>query len=273
MVDRFKPSVEMNCQLWFEGKKAPEFSKVFEYKYIWSPKWGQANNNYLQPYLVACKIPPAFKGKVPVTVSIMENKCDRPTHMLKVINNQLPEGRTEKEKVAVCVKGLTFRDDSNLWKLIEWIEVTLLIGAAKIVLYNLHITPRMSKVLDYYSERGQVEVVGLTMPGWQPNVEALRQNLFSKKKITKRQNEVVPYNDCFYRNMNLYDYITLVDVDELIMPLQHYNWIDLIPTLEETFLKEKGPDKVVGSFNFKNIYFMESMLSGQLEVTLHCSPI
>ena len=41
------------------------------------------------------------------------------------------------------------------------------------------------------------------------------QHLFLiAKRNHKRQNVLIPYNDCLYRNMYRYEYIALLDIDE-----------------------------------------------------------
>ncbi len=43
-----------------------------------------------------------------------------------------------------------------------------------------------------------------------------------------RTQEVLEINDCFYRNMYNYEYIAIFDVDEYIIPVNFYNWSQLI---------------------------------------------
>jgi hypothetical protein len=46
-----------------------------------------------------------------------------------------------------------------------------------------------------------VDVTPISLPGYQPNLPVL-QHMYLKSKLTnKRQNELIPYNDCLYRNM------------------------------------------------------------------------
>jgi len=255
MINRLEPKVKTFCQLWFNDSKEPVFSKVLEYKYIWYKKWGNYKQGLFQPYLLACQLPKTHWGKAPASVSIVEHKCDVATNNLRVIYNK-PEG--EKKKFAVCVKGLDFPDDDLSIRLTEWIEVLTTLGADKIFLYNLEVHPNVTKVLDYYSAKGMVDVTPISLPGYQPNLPVLQHMYLKSKLNNKRQNELIPYNDCLYRNMYRYEYIALLDIDEVIMPIKHNNWADMMEEAVKSSLKVKNETRA--SWNFRNVYFMDEML-------------
>jgi hypothetical protein len=40
--------------------------------------------------------------------------------------------------------------------------------------------------------------------------------------------ELIDYNDCLYRNLYNYEYIAIIDIDEVIVPVNAYNWSELI---------------------------------------------
>eukprot|EP00092_Neocalanus_flemingeri_P026841 GFUD01029096.1.p1 GENE.GFUD01029096.1~~GFUD01029096.1.p1 ORF type:complete len:574 (-),score=135.79 GFUD01029096.1:85-1806(-) len=255
MINRLEPKVKTFCQLWFSDSKEPVFSKVLEYKYIWYKKWGNYKQGLFQPYLLACQLPKTHWGKAPASVSIVEHKCDVATNNLRVIYNK-PEG--EKKKFAVCVKGLDFPDDDLSIRLTEWIEVLTTLGADKIFLYNLEVHPNVTKVLDYYTSKGLVDVTPISLPGYQPNLPVLQHMYLKSKLNNKRQNELIPYNDCLYRNMYRYEYIALLDIDEVIMPIKHNNWADMMEEVVTSSLKVKNETRA--SWNFRNVYFMDEML-------------
>jgi len=258
MINRIEPTVKTYCQLWFNSTKEPVFSKVLEYKYIWYKKWGNYKQGIFQPYLMACQLPKNYWNEAPSSVSIVERECDNATTNLRVVYNKLPAEEKEKKKFAVCVKGLDFPDDDLSVRLVEWFELLNQLGADKIFLYNLEVHPNVTKVLDHYSKLGIVDVTPLTLPGYQPTMPGL-QHMYLKSKVNnKRQNELIPYNDCLYRNMYRYEYIALLDIDEVIMPLQHKNWSQLMDAVIVESLKVKNESRA--SYNFRNVYFMDEML-------------
>eukprot|EP00095_Tigriopus_kingsejongensis_P007169 snap_masked-scaffold211_size255937-processed-gene-1.13 protein:Tk07169 transcript:snap_masked-scaffold211_size255937-processed-gene-1.13-mRNA-1 annotation:"PREDICTED: uncharacterized protein LOC103506484" len=258
MINRLEPQVKTYCQIWFSGSKEPAIAKILEYKYIWFNKWGNYKNGIFQPYMLACQIPSSHWKEVPVSVSVVENVCDKATNNLRVIYNQLEPGE-KKKQFAVCVKGLDFPTDDLSVRLIEWIELLNTLGADKIFLYNLEVHPNVTKVLEHYVKEGKVDLTPISLPGYQPNMQIL-QHLYLKSKLNnKRQNELIPYNDCLYRNIYRYEYVALLDIDEVILPLKHRDWSGMMEAVQAASLKVKNESRA--SFNFRNVYFMDEMLN------------
>nr|XP_027201491.1 uncharacterized protein LOC113795502 [Dermatophagoides pteronyssinus] len=254
MIDRIAPPPTF-CQIWFDRISVPIISQA-SYIYGWYNKWGNYKDGYLQPYIITCKIP-RIKGLpkdfYPTSVSLVENRCQKANNNLKIINNR-PE---KKQEFAVCVKGLDFLHEDLSVRLVEWIELLRLLGANKIFLYELEIHPNISKVLDYYQRDGAVELTKISLPGHQPNLPGFR-HLYLKNKLThKRQNELIPYNDCLYRNLYSYDYVALLDIDEIIMPIKHSNWSDLMAEIQRLSLMEKNYTRA--SYNVRNVYFLDDL--------------
>jgi len=268
MINRLEPKVKTFCQLWFNSTKEPVFSKVLEYKYIWYKKWGNYKQGIFQPYLLACQLPKSHWGKVPASVSIVEKQCDQATNNLRVIYNKPENGK--KEKFAVCVKGLDFPNDDLSVRLVEWIEMLTTLGANKIFLYQLETHPNVTKVLEHYVSTGKVDLTPVSLPGFQPNMPVLQHMYLKSKLNNKRQNELIPYNDCLYRNMYRYEYIALLDIDEVIMPIKHDNWADMMAEVVASSLKIKNETRA--SYNFRNIYFMDEMLEAHQQGTFKDIP-
>lgn len=255
MIDRIEPTVKTHCQLWYDGEREPKVVETLEYKYIWFPKWGNYKQGIYQPYVIACKVPQShwLKGP-PASVSMVEKACDTARNNLRVIYNK-PE---RKKDFAVCVKGLDFLHEDLSVRLVEWIELITLLGADKIFFYQLQVHPNVTKVLDHYQRLGKVHVTPLTLPGGQPNVPAFQHMYLTKKTNHKRQNELIPYNDCLYKHMYEYEYIALLDVDEVIMPVQDATWQDLMKRVLVKAFKIRNETRA--SYNVRNVYFLDDLL-------------
>ncbi|BES91209.1 DUF23 [Nesidiocoris tenuis] len=254
MINRIEPTIKTHCQFWFENKKEPVFVKVMEYKYIWYKKWGNYKQGIFQPYLIACQIPEHYHSQIPLSVSIVEKVCDNATNNLRVVYNKPPK----KGGFAVCVKGLDFLYTDLSVRMVEWIELLGLLGAEKIFFYELQTHPNISKMLKYYQERGKVDVTPLTLPGNQPNIPGFQHMYLSKKINHKRQNELIPYNDCLYRNLYSYEYIALLDIDEVIMPVKSSSWRELMDTVLVKARQIKNETRA--SYNVRNVYFLDDLL-------------
>lgn len=254
MINRIEPTIKTHCQFWFENKKEPVFVKVMEYKYIWYKKWGNYKQGIFQPYLIACQIPEPYHSQVPISVSVVEKVCDNATNNLRVVYNKPPK----KGGFAVCVKGLDFLYTDLSVRMVEWIELLGLLGAEKIFFYELQVHANISKVLKYYQERGKVDVTPLTLPGGQPNLPGFQHMYLSKKINHKRQNELIPYNDCLYRNLYSYEYIALLDIDEVIMPVKSSSWRELMDTVLVKARQIKNETRA--SYNVRNVYFLDDLI-------------
>lgn len=166
-----------------------------------------------------------------VSIGLRSKNCKIPlSNMLKVEKNEI--STHGKKKFAVCMKGLDFPDRDMSTRLIEWIEMVKILGGSKIFLYDLHIHPNMSKVIDHYVKKGDVTLTKLTLPGNQPNGIIEQHKYLEKHRRTKMQNEMLPHNDCLYRNINSFQYLVILDLDEIIVPRKSNNWYELIAMLE-----------------------------------------
>ncbi|KAA0183257.1 hypothetical protein HAZT_HAZT008750 [Hyalella azteca] len=255
MINRIDPEVKTTCQLWFKELNAPVFASVFEYRYVWIKEWGNHRNGIVQPYLVSCHIPVGYRHLVPESVSLVEKPCDIAVTNLRVIYN-VPEDKKRGE-FAVCVKGLDFLNKDFSVRLVEWLETLHHLGAEKIFLYQLEIHPNITKVLKHYEELGLVDVTPITLPAYQPNIKGLRHMYLLNRVTNQYQNELIPYNDCLYKNMYRYKHIALLDIDEIIMPKgNNILWKDLLENVVKKALEKEKIE--YSSFDVRNVYFFDT---------------
>ena len=104
------------------------------------------DDELLKSYMMVCPLPPAFTHKIPGSVSLVENSCDKPTNNLKVIYNPPKSGdRNKKQSFVVCSKQLSILDDQSL-QIAEWFEILSALGAEKIDLKTIGTHKNIDKV-------------------------------------------------------------------------------------------------------------------------------
>ncbi|XP_042858102.1 uncharacterized protein LOC122244299 [Penaeus japonicus] len=257
MVDHVVPQVSIFCQFWLTGQNTPVFANVSRHDYIWKT-FSENKESLLRPCLLSCQVPAEHTHLVPESVSLVERPCDDATTNLRVVNNHPPQG--QMQDFAVCVKGLDIQHEDKSVYLVEWLETLYLLGANKVFLYDLQVHPNTTKVLNYYQEAGFVDLSKLTLPGDQPNIPELSHMYLQARSNMKRLNELIPYNDCLYRNIYSYKYVVVIDIDELIIPKNFSSWKTMMEVMVERASKENS--RSTNSFVARNVYFLDSMLEG-----------
>ncbi|XP_049871796.1 uncharacterized protein LOC126370817 [Pectinophora gossypiella] len=236
VLNRFQPNFTIFCQLRFAEQEKPRIVRTRPYLYIWRDFWDYRRSGPWQPYLITCVLPPAVRGLVPASVSLVERPCDRATNNLSVYYDMPLHGH--RHEFAVCVKELDFLKKDISVRLVEWIELVRLLGAHKIFFYKLQVHRNIFMVLKYYEYLGFVSVIPTTRPA----------DTGPKHKPV----QLITYNDCLYRNMYQYRWLALLDIDEVIIPLKDRDWSSLMRRVSS---KTTGKSAYFTS----NLYFLDSL--------------
>ncbi|XP_018006564.1 uncharacterized protein LOC108664482 [Hyalella azteca] len=243
------------CHFWFPERKLPTLV-IAELKEIWIQEFhSHPPADTYHSYLISCPVPHEFKitNTMPSHVSVSTTECDSLSNFLPVQKEGLSDVRRRlpKRQYLVCVKGLNFIEDIS-YRLIEWVELILILGATKIDFYVYHVHEATWNVLRYYEATGVAQIISMTLPGDQPNEPDARTRYLKEDVWQKRRNELVTYNDCLYRNMYLYNFIIPLDIDEVPVPVQEKNWSDMFHRMfkSDPFLLKK-----YSSFSAPNSFF------------------
>uniref|UniRef100_A0A3Q4I5B9 Glycosyltransferase family 92 protein n=1 Tax=Neolamprologus brichardi TaxID=32507 RepID=A0A3Q4I5B9_NEOBR len=120
------------------------------------------------------------------------------------------------------------------------LEMLQLLGVNRVVVYKTNCSPETQRILDYYTQKGLLEVIPWSLSRylkvsryWQPSLGPGELHYFG---------QIPALNDCLYRYMYQSKYVALHDIDELILPQK------LLPLLE----KKYGANKC---YRFENHVF------------------
>ncbi|CAI4230487.1 unnamed protein product [Auanema sp. JU1783] len=217
------------------------------YREIWQRGWDPRDHFYI-PYLLSCPVPERMKDlQQTYSIALSKTPC-KATPTAFAVNKQQVIQENDKDDVVVCVKGMDFQEDISS-SLVEWFESQFLFGANKIQLYTYTVSPKTSKVLEYYKKKKNVSVIPLTLPGNSPNIPFVRNSYIWRNRQQKRRHELIPYNDCLYRHIHSHKYILIIDTDEIVVPLKHGNYKNMLD-----YLERRNETILLSSLSVRNIF-------------------
>ncbi|XP_034654441.1 uncharacterized protein LOC117892350 isoform X1 [Drosophila subobscura] len=135
--------------------------------------------------------------------------------------------------ISVCVGPLQ-ENYSNVLRLVEFVEMYRLQGAAHFYFYYVEASDEVRRVLTHYQRLGLADV-------FEWNVQPHLQDLHYAGIVAQ-------FNDCVYRAnvVDNYRYAAVVDLDEVLMPLKHNSLAD--------YLRQCDEGRTTG-FVFRNVFF------------------
>ncbi|KNC29039.1 hypothetical protein FF38_01399, partial [Lucilia cuprina] len=215
------------CQLWYDEQPQPFVVPMKEMHKIWYYEWSHSAGMHYAHFM-SCPVPEEHKEWIPRSVSLVAKPCDKATNNVRVTYQPLYSDESRKD-FAVCVKGLDYPHVDISHRIVEYVETMRSLGAEKILMYQLQVHPNTTKVLKYYEDTGFLEYRPMSLSTAVSNLHDYRHLEMSKNGWSYVLHEVIPYNDCLYRNMYRYKYVAVQDTDEILMPMGNItNWHDLI---------------------------------------------
>ncbi|MEE6505019.1 hypothetical protein FKM82_005420 [Ascaphus truei] len=165
------------------------------------------------------------------------------------IQNIKPQGNnsplTFEYDFLICISAL-FGSYRNILQFIQSMEMYQMLGAQKVIIYHTDSSPLMKKILSYYTQLHFIEVISWPITsflnvstGWHYPEHPGNLHYYG---------QTAALNDCIYRNMYRSKYIALNDIDELILPVVHRDWPEMME-----YLLQANP--MASIFIFENHFF------------------
>ena len=162
------------------------------------------------------------------------------------------EGEVERIHVGVC--GPLLYGTVDPYRLIEWLEMLKLLGVETIVMHNHSMDQSTADIMKVYKDEGLVELRQVRQQGIVGFLgeDKYRDDIYAIGTIL--------LTDCMYRNMFRFDWMAVLDLDELIIPRNHRNYSSLLKELNQN----QNYQNRVG-FKFLHADFiLDSVLNPQL---------
>lgn len=247
----FVTSEKLYCQFWYgNNKEHMVVSEVDKFTLLWD---GQPAD--YSPIIASCQNPLEIS---PTHVALAKFPCDEVNNIQKIENLK----KTSKKKFLVCVKDFEIEEDISR-NLIIWFEFLKLLGVEKISIYLNKVHENVEKVLKFYEKDFFLEILNFKQPEILPNDD--NQILLSHQ---------ISVHDCFYRNLNFYEFIVQLDIFELIIPISpdEFTWSDILSAIntdDEKFSFHPSAFKFKDSKKFETFF----MKTDKVETIFHRQPL
>lgn len=180
---------------------------------------------------IMCPLPSGCDTPSHVAVTTAAAKSEDSQEVFLKIKNQKAESVSFAYNFTVCIS--TMFDFTNVLQLVQSLEMMRILGVNKVAIYKTSCSPETQRVLDYYTKTGFVDLIPWTISrhinpshGWLPSHGPGDIHYYG---------QIPALNDCLYRYMYQSRYVSLQDLDELLLPQSVDSWLDLLPLLEKKY--------------------------------------
>lgn len=138
---------------------------------------------------------------------------------VKINNNIIPVLIIKKNtKYNLILAVVSFFNIHNYKQVIDVIELSKMYGVEHIIIYATSSTLLIKSILFHYMKTKFVEIVPFCL-----NEEIRRVHHFG---------QIIKINDVLYRFMNRSKFIIFSDIDEIIIPVKHRNYLSLLKSID-----------------------------------------
>ncbi len=196
------------------------------------PSWPSDKLDY-RAYYYGCVLPTDIDTSQDMTLSVLLPGHDKGVEI--PLNRNAAITKERPRDLALCVKAIWGEVDAT--RLVEWIEFNRLLGVEKFFFYDTTVIGKALDVLQYYESQNVAEVIPFTFAlsmAVLMRKDPFRDHLASEDMLLE-QVYLVSMNDCFHRNKDLYRYIMVVDIDEIIVPTEKQSILSVIQSARAEF--------------------------------------
>ncbi|XP_021375042.1 beta-1,4-galactosyltransferase galt-1-like [Mizuhopecten yessoensis] len=183
---------------------------------------------------------PEKQVKLKITAITFKESFEKSSSSVTIpssIHSHLKFENSQKQKFGLCLPPIF--GDISLSLLIQFIELSKILGSSHLTFYIYDISDAVEKLLTFYEEEGEV-----TLVNWKLSPQINEREIWYHGQLLAIQ-------DCLYRHMADFEYLLFVDLDEFLLPVYNYTWSDMVHFLRNF---ESESNNVAG-FSFKSAFF------------------
>lgn len=213
LLSRQKPPPSLTCKFESASKQKILTSESVFYEH------NENHHRHYGGFIASCVVPQEL-DRIPCSVNVSITSAAEGQNVGNDISLAFPVGFTgrlddlNERKYGICIPPL--HGDISVDKIVEFIELTKILGASHFTFYDLAVTEKVRNVLSHYENKGLVSVLEWNLPEYIGNNDL------------HYHGQVLSIMDCLYRSMRDLRFVAFHDLDEFIVPLRHDNMNSLL---------------------------------------------
>jgi len=184
---------------------------------------GKYSNKRYGMFVASCALPKELVGTTCYVDISLKLTSEQPNSSVILpvgnVKNQQCTTNTKGREYGICIPPL--HGHLSVDVLIEFLELSQLLGASYFTFYDFEISKNVSNVLNYYKDKGLVEVLSWKLPS------------YITQSDVHYYGQIFAMQDCLFRSMNHLDFMAFNDLDEYIVPLQYGNISSLLRSIHK----------------------------------------
>ena len=229
MGRNYRPTLRCTFDMGNQGPERTTLVTYYEMCENHNRKWGG--------FIMSCEVPSEVQDRrlCAIRVSGEGGITDGGTkpNIVKIPVRSI-QPRPKRYTFSMCVPPLFGRVNSS--QLVEFLEMSQMLGAEHITMYNFSINPALNSTLKHYVDAGRLMVLPWPLP----------QQI---DKSVWYHGQILAVQDCLFRHMGMTEFVSFNDIDEFIVPRMGHQWKDFLRLL-------RAPtDNQTCGYKFKSAFF------------------
>ena len=200
-------------------------------------------------------------NKVPYSITITIQNQTMTSHRVPVSNIHTQLGKEEKKDLGICVSNVFNFKTKEKGYVLQSLDMKFAMGANTIFIYgtlgNAHEIEELFSRLNGSS----VQIIDFVLPDEiEPGFHYFAER--NTKNGSRYNGQSLQYADCQYRNMYLYKYLAVIDLDEFVYPMA--TTMDTVAMLDNISAENNHQVAFFVFFNYQSCYDLDLFQDFQL---------
>ena len=191
--------------------------------------------------------------KVPDWVTIEIQNQTMTNHRVPVSNIHTQLGKQKKQDLGICISNVFKFEPKDKGFILQSLDMKFAMGANTIFIYGTSGSAREIQELLSRLNSSSVRMMDYNLPDEiGPGFDIRGERKEGSKQLSRYNGQTLQFIDCQYRNMYLYKYLAVIDLDEFMYPMDPS--MNTVALLDKISAKNNHQVAYFTFFDYKSCY-------------------